>query len=539
MIKSLHIKNFRSFPNYETVISFAEGINLIDGINGSGKSTIMNALLWGIWGKCNYKKADITNVSTNGECWVKVCLSLSGGIEMVIERTMKTLDIKYEGERLSFPSVASANAFIIKKIGMRYNIASFLMTFSGESCITSMTPAKRKEIVEVVMGMDIIKAVNDKAKQYLNATKSNIETMKTLINGYKNNIANIMDVVEHDSQCNDKDIAEINASIDTLRMEYEDIITKQKASIDTLNKYRSALTTLSNSASVLNARKEDLINRANAVSSMNTCPTCRQAVTDAIKKAIIADYKAEYTDVLGQWESSKAEYDELHQKETEENAVYADICSRLTSINTEVTDLRVKLASLERNSSIRKASADSISRIEKDIADLQSKVEEDTKKCSIMNTIYETTRKDSNCILQVVGMHLDIISKHASNIIGTKINFNADYTITATGRNMDVSVLSSGEQKKVDFAIKLALLDTFMTTSSEVDVCFIDESLAQVDIYAICDIVKLLRRYTHHRHIGMYIVHHAQIDDTLFDSVMHVSKSSGYSMVDVTRNYIS
>ena len=103
---------------------------------------------------------------------------------------------------------------------------------------------------------------------------------------------------------------------------------------------------------------------------------------------------------------------------------------------------------------------------------------------------------------------------------------------------MDISVLSSGEQKKVDFAIKLALLDTFMTTSSEVNVCFIDESLANVDIYAICDIVKLLRKYTHRRHIGMYIVHHAQLDDTLFDSALHISKASGYSMIDVTRNYI-
>ena len=50
MIKSLHIKNFRSFPNCETTISFTEGINLIEGTNGSGKSTITNALLWGIWG---------------------------------------------------------------------------------------------------------------------------------------------------------------------------------------------------------------------------------------------------------------------------------------------------------------------------------------------------------------------------------------------------------------------------------------------------------------------------------------------------------
>ena len=138
----------------------------------------------------------------------------------------------------------------------------------------------------------------------------------------------------------------------------------------------------------------------------------------------------------------------------------------------------------------------------------------------------------------MVGTHLDLISTHASNIMGTKISFNPDYSITATGRDMDISVLSSGEQKKVDFAIKLALLDTFMTTSSEVNVCFIDESLANVDIYAICDIVKLLRKYTHRRHIGMYIVHHAQLDDTLFDSALHISKASGYSMIDVTRNYI-
>lgn len=539
MIKSLHLRNFRSFPNYETIINFTEGINLIDGVNGSGKSTIMNALMWGIWGRCNYKKSDITNVSTNGECWVKVVLRLSDGTDMSIERTMKSLEIKYDGEKLSFSSIAAANAFIVKKIGMRYNIASFLMAFSGESCITSMTPAKRREIVEIVMGLDIIKIVNDKTKQYMNSSRNNLDTMTALINNYQNSILNIKNVINNDHGDNDDEILEINNTIEALRIEYTENLTKQKDSINDINNIRSQLTKLGNEASVLNSKKNDLISRANMIKSMNVCPTCCQTVTDTIKQIIIDKYRQEYIDVNSQWNISKGSYDELLSKETEATNTYNLITSKLSQINNDVSELRIKLASIEKNNSIVKASAETISKIESDIADVKHNLEEETKKYNIMSTIYEKTKKDAECILQVVGTHLDIISKHASNIIGTTISFNPDYTITATDRNMDISILSSGEQKKIDFAIKLALLDTFMTSSSEVDVCFIDESLAAVDVYAICDIVKLLRKYTHHRHIGMYIVHHAQIDDTLFDSVIHVSKASGYSKIDVTRNYIA
>ena len=538
MIKSLYIKNFRSFPNCETTISFTEGINLIEGTNGSGKSTITNALLWGIWGKCNYKKGDITNVSTNGECWVKVVIILAGDIEMVIERTMKSLEICYAGEKLSFPSLAAANAFIVKKIGMRYNVASFLMTFSGESCISAMTPAKRREIVEVVMGMDIIHSVNDKAKAFMNASKNNIEAMKSLIAGYKQNIDSIVSVVEGDTKNEQEEIDKINESLAHLKTEYESYTEKQKAIAEILNDLRSKMVTLGNEASVLQSKRDDLIYRATTIKNMNVCPTCMQAVTDAIKETIINGYHKEYNDVDIKWNDSKVKYEDLQQQERDATDRHNENTNMLSSIATEINNLRMSLAILNRNLSVKAASSDTIAKINKDIAELQAKLDEDTRRYEIMSIIYDKTKKDADCILQVVGTHLDLISTHASNIIGTKISFNPDYSITATGRNMDISVLSSGEQKKVDFAIKLALLDTFMTTSSEVNVCFIDESLANVDIYAICDIVKLLRKYTHRRHIGMYIVHHAQLDDTLFDSALHISKASGYSMIDVTRNYI-
>lgn len=537
MIKSLHIKNFRSFPNCETVINFSEGINLIDGVNGSGKSTIMNALLWGIWGKCNYKKAEITNVSTNGECWVKVVVLLTGDIEMIIERTMKGLDIVYDHEKLSFPSILAANAFISKKVGMRYNVASFLMAFSGESCITSMTPAKRREIVEIVMGMDIIKEVNDKAKQYMNSAKANIDTMKSMIAGYQTNIENINNVLSIDSN-EEEDLSTINENIESLRKEYEGCSVQMKESYQNLTTFRNKLMGLGNTASVLNSQKSDLINKANAIKQMNECPTCKQTVGELIKQAILNEYREEYKSIDEKWNDSKVEYDEVYAKVSETEAEYANLQNQLNAITNKVNELKVKASYIEKNISIKTASTTTIANIEKNIADMSAKLAEDTRKYDIMASIYAKTKKDAACILQVVSTHLDIISQHASNIIGTKICFNPDYTITATGRNMDISVLSSGEQKKIDFAIKLALLDTFMTTSSEIDVCFIDESLAAVDIYAICDIVKLLRKYTHHRHIGMYIVHHAQIDDTLFDSVLHVSKATGYSSINVTRNYI-
>lgn len=538
MIKSLHIKNFRSFPNYETTIRFTEGINLIEGANGCGKSTITNALLWCVWGRCNYKKGDLTNVSTNGECWVKAVISLAGDTELIIERTLKTLEVRYAGEKLSFPSIDAANTFIIKKIGMRYNVASFLMTFSGDSCITAMTPAKRREIVEIVMGMDIIKAVNDKAKAYMSASKNSIESMKTLIAGYKQNIDNIISIVNRDSSNDQEEIDKINASMAKLHDDYESYIAKQREYATALNEIRSDMSELGKEAYVLNTRREDLIRKATSVEQMDKCPVCMQAVTDAIKKAIIKNYRVDYESVNEKWNESKTKYDELQSKESEINTSYTEVTNMISSITSEANNFRVNLALLNRNMSVKNASADTIAKIEKDMNDMQAKLTEETHRYDIMHTIYEKTKKDAECIIQVVSTHLDIISAHASNIIGTKISFNPDYSITATGRNMDISIMSSGEQKKIDFAIKLALLDTFMTTSSEVNVCFIDESLANVDIYAICDIVKLLRKYTHRRHMSMYIIHHAQIDDTLFDSALHISKASGYSSIDVVRNYI-
>lgn len=538
MIKALHIKNFRSFPNYETTIRFSEGINLIEGKNGSGKSTIANALLWGIWGKCNYKKGDIPNLSTKGECWVKVDIETSSKDELIIERTMKSLNVTYKGDKLSFPSLAAANSFISKQLGMRYNVASFILLFSGDSCLTNMAPSKRKDIVDIIMGVDIITAVNGKAKDYMTSAKNDIASISNIIKGCQNALDNTNNIVEccNGEGYDNRDdiyayIKDMESRLASINKELESVKDRREA-------IQRDMKELGEEAAVLQSKRDDIIYRASTIKSSQTCPMCSQDISAVLKESIIDKYKGEYDDIEKKWVEKKNEYDEMQKLAASVKSSYDALSKDMMSISDDISQSKAKISVISHNLVIKEKASSTIYNIESQIKELEMERDESSRRFGIVSNIYDKTRKDAECVMSVIGRHLDIISQHASNIIGSKIRFNPDYTITATDRDLDISIMSSGEQKKIDFAIKLALLDIFMTSSSEIDVCFVDECLSNVDVYAIQDIVKMLRRYTHHRHIGMYIVHHAQMDDTLFDNVLSVSKSTGYSQIEYTQNYI-
>ncbi|NCA95506.1 MAG: hypothetical protein EOM74_00840 [Methanomicrobia archaeon] len=79
-INSLSIKNFRSFGNYETVINFSDAptLSLIVGNNGAGKSSILEALTYCLYGKLDkINKKDLPN-KYNKNCLIVTEMTVNG-----------------------------------------------------------------------------------------------------------------------------------------------------------------------------------------------------------------------------------------------------------------------------------------------------------------------------------------------------------------------------------------------------------------------------------------------------------------------------
>ncbi len=84
-LKYVKLKNFKSYPDQETKLDLDfQGIKLIVGANGTGKSTFFDAIIWGIYGKSMALADEVINWETGKNCKVEVGFSIGSTSYSVI-----------------------------------------------------------------------------------------------------------------------------------------------------------------------------------------------------------------------------------------------------------------------------------------------------------------------------------------------------------------------------------------------------------------------------------------------------------------------
>lgn len=234
----LTIQNFLSFGPEEEKIDFSEiGLYLICGSNGSGKSAILDALTFAVYGQpvrdINLPK--IINEQVGENCKVGLKFELGGSIYW-IERYRKHSKHKdslriYKGTRddqglISKSDVKDAQEQIDNLIKMNYKafINTIMLTQEDIAGFIEANPAKKKEIIESILQLDSFskyhKIAQDKRKQkrkILDGLSVEIKTNEKLIENIKKSMEDYVDSCKQQKIKDRKTISEFNIELNELR----------------------------------------------------------------------------------------------------------------------------------------------------------------------------------------------------------------------------------------------------------------------------------------------------------------------------------
>ena len=103
------------------------------------------------------------------------------------------------------------------------------------------------------------------------------------------------------------------------------------------------------------------------------------------------------------------------------------------------------------------------------------------------------------------------------------------------GIEIPVQTLSTGEMKKVDFVVLVAIMKLMKLKFSSINLLFLDELFSSVDPDGIYSIVKILQKITRELGLNIFVINHAPMPHEIFDWKLEVKKLNNFSTIAIDK----
>jgi len=182
---SIVLHNYRKFQHVEII--FPDGITAIIGNNGSGKSTIIEAVGWAIYGskvaRTNKEGIRRQSASPNEECWARLTFELGGDVyevtRMMTPSFSADANVKVNG-LVAASSATGATRLLEKRIGMDYDafFTSLVARQKEINALSSRTPGERKKSMLRMLKIDAIEDAVRKVRDDRKGKENVVEAME-------------------------------------------------------------------------------------------------------------------------------------------------------------------------------------------------------------------------------------------------------------------------------------------------------------------------------------------------------------------------
>jgi DNA repair exonuclease SbcCD ATPase subunit len=569
-IKNLTVKNFMSVGNQTQAVDFDKqqltlvlGENLDQGgddsgsRNGTGKTTIINALSYGLYGLAltNIKRNNLINKTNNKGMLVTLSFE-KDGTEYKIERGRGPNILKFyinnqeqELEDESQGDSRKTQEDIINLLGMSHNMFKHIVALNTYTePFLSMRVNDQKDIIEQLLGITILSEKADVLKDKIRQTKEAITDENAKINAQQVSNERIDETINSlkikQSAWNEnkaKNLVKLQKGLDELEhldidkeLELHDKLsnwTEMNNAILALNKEKSTLeTALLRANSSVEKAEKDILNLEDA-----TCYTCGQALHEDKKAEIEARKTKELNDATAY--------------QTEVSEKLADVVKGLTDIGDingrpstfyetakEAFDHRQNVSHLKE---ALQRSSEETDPYEAQILELQNTAlqEIDWTIINDLNRVKDhqdfllklLTNKDSFIRKKIIDQNLAYLNNRLTYYLDKlglphQVLFQNDLTveITQLGQDLDFDNLSRGERNRLILGMSFAFRDVWESLYQNINLLFIDELVdSGMDTSGVENSLGILKKLGRERNKNVYLISHK---DELVGRVTHVLK---------------
>jgi DNA repair exonuclease SbcCD ATPase subunit len=561
-------KNFLSTGNSFTEIDFQRSPNtLIIGNNGAGKSTILDALCFGLFGKPFRKinKPQLLNSINNQAAVVEIEFAI-GKKDYKVVRGIKpnVFEVWSNGVMVDQNAASKDYQEHLEKFILKLNFKSFtqVVILGSASFVPFMqlTPADRRAIIEDLLDIGIFSSMNGVVKERMSEIKE-----QTTANKYQMELAaekikfQKQNIEEHKTRSNteiEKKKKEVNDSIDQNFTLQRDIGLIQKH-IDVLqSKIQDKLniekksTKLIQLESKLESRLKKLEKEYKFYEENHDCPTCKQSIADTFRRSQLSGIdktKGEIgvgiQDIETKIQAANNRIEQIQKivKHIQEhNNEIVKHNSTISAINTYINKLQKEIEELAATKDNLEDENDKLKELQQELGELVNK----QKEISEQKQYYEyagSLLKDTGIKTKIIRQYLPIMNKLINKYLTAmdffvNFNINESFEETIKSRHRDefsYANFSEGEKMRID----LALLFTWrqiakLKNSTNTNLLILDEVCdSSLDGVGTDEFLKLIHDVGSDTNV--FVISHK--GDQLFDkfrSVIRFEKKNNFSQIE-------
>jgi DNA repair exonuclease SbcCD ATPase subunit len=591
-IKNLTVKNFMSVGNVSQAVNFdQEALTLVLGSNldlggddtgsrnGTGKTTIINALSYSLYGQAltNIRKENLIN-KINGKNMLVTVEFEKEGLNYRIERGRKPnllrlyvdnreITADNQGEDESQGDSRETQKSIEQMLDMTHTMFKHLVALNTYTePFLAMRAADQREVIEQLLGITLLSEKAELLKTRVKETKDLISSEQFRIEAIKSANENVQKSIDSlglkSSAWNQKKNEEIDrlgaaiVSLESVDIEAELLLhatlkqwLENSNRIRDLNKqkatYETAVTQAEKAVDRYRKALESLLDKK--------CPACEQHIHDHKHEEMTATATKNLEDAVVYLDTCQNNYDNVLQElsdigdqgrrpdpfyDTEAEALgHKNNLDQLTkSLEGKLSELNPYDEQIEelKNTAIQEISWDTINEFTR-IKDHQE-------------FLYKLlTNKDSFIRKRIIDQNLTYLNKRLSYYIDKlglphTVVFQNDLTveITQLGQDLDFDNLSRGERNRLILSMSFAFRDVWEGLYQHINLLFIDELVdAGMDSAGVESALAVLKKMARERNKNIYLISHKDELIGRVNNVLRVIKEGGFTSYSSNIDYVN
>jgi DNA repair exonuclease SbcCD ATPase subunit len=565
--KKIRWKNFLSTGNAFTEVQLDRTKStLIIGDNGAGKSTILDALTFVLFGKPfrTVNKSQLINSVNQSGTVVEIEFSI-GFKEYLVKRGIKKnfFEIYQDGNMLNQDASVRDYQEYLEKTILKLNYKSFTqIVILGSSSFVPFMQLKagdRRAIIEDLLDIEIFSVMNHLLKQKVAQNKEDMGTVDItlgLTKGEKENVEFLIGKLKENKtsqiEANKKDIEKHEKAIADYREQIDQILDKNRELNDSISDEKGVRKEIDKLLDFQKGIEKGIIKCEEDIEfyeNTETCETCKQEITEDHRENMIENFHDKMHELSGGLMSlghkligQKSRLDEI-EKVTEE---YDRNLNEQININSHISAC---------NQYIKKVSyqMEELSNMEDDIEEHKKELEEckkdihiyteEKERLSDQKYLYEIAGnllKDGGIKAKIIKQYLPIINKYINVHLG-KMDFYVSFELdegfaeTIKSRHRDeftYDSFSEGEKMRID----LALLFTWraiakLKNSVNTNLLILDEVFdSSLDTAGTDEFLKILYDLT--GNVNVFVISHkGEILYDKFNKTIKFEKHKNFSRI--------